>query len=145
MQCWAAVFIGIIGTLIYCAVCRAYEFFKIDDPLEASQIHAFCGLWGLLAVGIFDPEQGLLYTGSFSLFFKQLLGAFALACWALLTSFLYFYFLKKVNKFRVGYIYEITGMDILMHGGTDLLSNEMLNNIEARQRSLANANRTNLG
>jgi hypothetical protein len=32
-------------------------------------------------------------------------------------------------------------MDVLMHGGTDLLSNEMINKIEARQRSIANANR----
>lgn len=32
-------------------------------------------------------------------------------------------------------------MDVLMHGGTDLLSNDMINKIEARQRSIANANR----
>ena len=61
--------------------------------------------------------------------------------WATVVSFLYFYLLKRVNKFRVGHIYEITGMDVLMHGGTDLLSNEMINKIEARQRSIANANR----
>lgn len=61
--------------------------------------------------------------------------------WATVVSFLYFYILKRVNKFRVGHIYEITGMDVLMHGGTDLLSNEMINKIEARQRSIANANR----
>jgi hypothetical protein len=46
-----------------------------------------------------------------------------------------------MNKFRVGHIYEITGMDVLMHGGTDLLSNETINKIEARQRSIANANK----
>lgn len=61
--------------------------------------------------------------------------------WATVVSFMYFYLLKRVNKFRVGHIYEITGMDVLMHGGTDLLSNEMINKIEARQRSIANANR----
>lgn len=72
---------------------------------------------------------------------KQFVGALSIILWALLTSFLYFYCLKKVNKFRVGYIYEITGMDVLMHGGTDLLSNDMIDKIEARQRSIANANR----
>jgi ammonia channel protein AmtB len=68
-------------------------------------------------------------------------GAFAIICWGVITSFFYFYCLKKVNKFRVGYIYEITGMDVLMHGGTNLLTNDMINKIEARQRSIANANR----
>lgn len=71
------------------------------------------------------------------------MGAFSIIVWGFVSSFLYFYCLKKVNKFRVGYIYEITGMDVLMHGGTDLLSNDMINKIEARQRSIANANRIN--
>jgi ammonium transporter, Amt family len=127
--------------MIYCLSCKLYAKLKIDDPLEASQIHAFCGLWGLISVGFFDKDYGILYTGNFNLLLKQLIGAFAIICWAFFTSFLYFYCLKKVNKFRVGYIYEITGMDVLMHGGTDLLSNEMINKIEARQRSIANANR----
>jgi hypothetical protein len=56
-------------------------------------------------------------------------------------SFLYFYILKRVNKFRVGHIYEITGMDVLMHGGTDLITNDMIDQIEIKQRSVANANR----
>ena len=52
--------------------------------------------------------------------------------WAFSISFLYFYTLKRVKKFRVGHIYEITGMDVLMHGGTDLISNEMIDRIEIR-------------
>lgn len=64
----------------------------------------------------------------------------AISLWAGLISFLYFYCLKKVNKFRVGYIYEITGMDVLMHGGTDILSSDIINKIEAKQRAIANRN-----
>ncbi len=92
----------------------------------------FCGLWGILAVGLFDMDEGIFYTGNFDIMLKQHIGAFAIMTWAAIVSFLYFYILKRVNKFRVGYIYEITGMDVLMHGGTDLLSNEMINKIEAR-------------
>jgi len=31
----------------------------------------------------------------------------------------YFAVLKANNKFRVGLIYEVTGMDVLMHGSMD--------------------------
>jgi ammonia channel protein AmtB len=68
-------------------------------------------------------------------------GALAIIYWGAITSFFYFYCLKKVNEFRVGYIYEITGMDVLMHGGTNLLTNDNINKIEERQRSIENANR----
>ena len=60
----------------------------------------------------------------------QLIGALSIIVWAFSISFLYFYTLRRVKKFRVGHIYEITGMDVLMHGGTDLISNEMINKIE---------------
>jgi ammonium transporter, Amt family len=138
---WAAILVGLIGTLFYCLSCRLFDKLKIDDPLESSQIHMFGGLWGLLAIGLFDMDHGIFFTGNFDIMLKQLIGAFAIMMWAVIVSFLYFFILKKVNKFRVGHIYEITGMDVLMHGGTDLLSNEMINKIEARQRSIANANR----
>jgi ammonia channel protein AmtB len=37
--------------------------FEVDDPLDNSLIHGFCGLWSIFAVGLFDREKGLLYTG----------------------------------------------------------------------------------
>lgn len=39
--------------------------FKIDDPVDASQIHGFNGIWGAFAVGLVDRDVGLFYTGSF--------------------------------------------------------------------------------
>ncbi len=94
----------------------------------------------MIAVGIFENDEGLIYTGNFNQLFIQLLGCLSIIAWSCVTSFIYFYCLKKVNKFRVGHIYEITGMDILMHGGTDILSNEMINLIEEKQRVVANRN-----
>ena len=122
--------IGIIGTLIYCLACKLFERLKIDDPLEAAQIHAFCGLWGVLAIGLFDNTTGLFTNWDPKQLWIQVLGGISIIAWASITSFIYFLSLKRLNKFRVGHIYEITGMDVLMHGGTDLLSNEMINKIE---------------
>ena len=56
--------IGLISSLLYMATAKLYQRYKIDDPLEASIVHGICGFWGVLAVGIFDMEVGLLYTGS---------------------------------------------------------------------------------
>ena len=60
----SAVIIGSIGTLTYVLSGKLMNKWKIDDPIEASQIHGFAGVWGLIAVGIFDLDVGLLYCGS---------------------------------------------------------------------------------
>lgn len=62
---WGSILIGILGGIVYLISCKLFEKLKIDDPLEASQIHAFTGLWGTLAIGIFDTKYGVIYTGSF--------------------------------------------------------------------------------
>ena len=61
---WSAVVIGIIGSVVYNLSGKLMFRWKIDDPIEASQIHGFTGIWGVVAVGIFDLDKGLLYSGS---------------------------------------------------------------------------------
>ena len=31
---------------------------KIDDPVDASPVHGFCGAWGIIAAGLFDWGRG---------------------------------------------------------------------------------------
>ena len=33
---------------------------KIDDPVDASPVHGFCGIWGVLACGFFDWGKGVV-------------------------------------------------------------------------------------
>ena len=65
VEMWAAALIGTIGCLVYLGSTRLLYKFKIDDPIEAAQIHGFNGFWGCIAVGIFDIDVGLIYSGSF--------------------------------------------------------------------------------
>jgi len=51
---WSAFLIGVIGSIIYDFSCKLWAKLDVDDPIEASQVHGSCGLWGLIAVGIFD-------------------------------------------------------------------------------------------
>ena len=50
---WSAVVIGIIGGIVYTLACKLNQALNVDDPIEASQVHGFTGMWGLIAVGIF--------------------------------------------------------------------------------------------
>ena len=62
---WSAIVIGTVGAFVYIFACVFMIKFKIDDPVEASQVHGFCGLWGVIAVGFFDKTTGLINTGDF--------------------------------------------------------------------------------
>ena len=56
---YAAVIIGIIGGAMY--YCASWGLLKlqIDDPLDASPVHFFSGMWGLLAVGFFATPANI--------------------------------------------------------------------------------------
>lgn len=51
---WAGLLVGAIGSLFYIFGCYLMEKFEIDDPVEAAPLHFGGGLWGTLAVGIFN-------------------------------------------------------------------------------------------
>lgn len=122
---WGAVAVGIISGL---AVALLVPFIdaklKIDDPVGAVSVHGGCGVLGTLLVGLFanyapgtaDAVTGLFYGGGFSLLGVQLLGIAAVAIWALGTSGVMFYLLKKTVGLRVEKEVELDGLDIHEHG-----------------------------
>lgn len=128
---WAAATIGIIGSLIYMNTKRLISRFEIDDPLDISEVHGFCGIWAIIAAGIFDQKKGLFYSGNSNQLGVQLLGALAYSCWAALLSFLFFYSLKKNGRLRVNVIFEIIGIDFMKHQSDGEMN---MINLEEEQR-----------
>ncbi len=138
--------IGFIGGIIYLSFRKLFIRLEIDDPLEASIIHGICGFWGTLAVGFFDKTKGLFFLGSWRQLGIQILGASAIITWIGLNTVLFVLLAKKGNRYRIGEIYEIIGMDILDQNDQDLLEKSNKNplnvqinpkiiaKIEARQR-----------
>ena len=112
---WAAAIIGIIGSQIYIHTQRLISRFEIDDPLDISEVHGFCGIWAIIAAGIFDRQNGLFYSGNSRQLGVQLIGAIAYSVWAALLSFFFFYSLKKNGRLRVNVVYEIIGLDFIKH------------------------------
>jgi len=60
---WAALIIGALASVVYGLAIRLMRKLKIDDPVEASAVHGFGGIWGLFVVGLFDRDEGVFYGG----------------------------------------------------------------------------------
>ena len=80
-----------------------------------SEVHGACGIWSIIALGFFDLDTGLLYTGAIEQLIIQVMGALAYMIWALMLSFMFFYALKKNDRLRVDFIYEVIGLDFVKH------------------------------
>ena len=119
VECWAALIIGGIGGLFYILGCYVLERLHVDDPVEAVQVHMFGGIWGTMAVGLFDNEKGLFYggEGSGTFFGYQLLAIICVMGWVSLTSGTIFLTLKRLGLFRVDKAIELIGLDIAEMGG----------------------------
>jgi len=58
MECGSAFATGFVGALVYQAASMLLAKLKIDDPVDASPVHGFCGVWGCLATALFDWGKG---------------------------------------------------------------------------------------
>ena len=72
-----------------------------------------CGLWAILAEGIFDLKVGLIYTGSFAQLRIQCIGALAYFVWSSLLSWIFFNALRANDRLRVNPIFECVGLDLI--------------------------------
>lgn len=99
--------------MIYSSTKKLIVRAEIDDPLDISEVHGFCGIWSIVALGLFDREKGLIYTGNSDQLLIQLLGAFSYALWSVLLSFTFFYSLKQVDRLRVAFLFEVIGLDMM--------------------------------
>ncbi|MCC8169784.1 MAG: ammonium transporter [Oscillospiraceae bacterium] len=119
----AAIIIGAIGGVL---VCVAVPFIdtklKIDDPVGAISVHGVCGIWGIIAVGLFasDPasgvEMGLFAGGGLHLLGVQLLGQLSLIVWCGVIGTVMFGLLKKFKLLRAEPADELAGLDPTEHG-----------------------------
>ena len=123
VQPWQAVIIGLFGGIVYSLACKLSDYLSVDDPLEASAVHGFAGIWGVIAVGIFDNSKGLISgadDGKLGFFGVQILGAFVIIAWVAIVSGAYFFVMRCNcccgNKLRVNLIDEVIGLDVAEMG-----------------------------
>ena len=116
---WAAVVIGAIAAPIMMGSVWAIEnILKIDDPVSAISVHGTCGLWGILAVGIFangNNDVNGLVGGEGLQIVSQLISMGVVLAWALVTGFAMFLLLKFSMGVRASREEEEQGMDLSEH------------------------------
>eukprot|EP00172_Hildenbrandia_rubra_P001325 Plantae.Rhodophyta-Hildenbrandia_rubra.ctg18655.p1 GENE.Plantae.Rhodophyta-Hildenbrandia_rubra.ctg18655~~Plantae.Rhodophyta-Hildenbrandia_rubra.ctg18655.p1 ORF type:complete len:522 (-),score=80.14 Plantae.Rhodophyta-Hildenbrandia_rubra.ctg18655:723-2288(-) len=127
---WAAIVIGTIAAIVYMGAAMLLLKLKIDDPLEAFPIHGAGGVWGTLAVGLFNTRNNQIIAGlqgdHFGAFFGgggRLLGVnlaavCVIAAWTLVMITPFFIIMKLLGLLRISEEEEIAGNDVSKHGGT---------------------------
>ncbi|MDM5333022.1 ammonium transporter [Ureibacillus composti] len=113
---WSAIIIGVTSGAIVIYATLLVDTLKVDDPVGAVAVHGFNGVFGTIAVGLFDTSQGLFTTGDTSLIKVQLLGSIVVVVWGLIGGTV----IAKVCEITVGLRAsereEEEGLDMSYHG-----------------------------
>jgi len=95
--------VGSIGGIIVVLVVPLWDKVKIDDPVGALSVHLVAGIWGTLAVGIFNAEVSIV---------AQLTGIVVIGAFVFISSFIVWKLLDLLIGIRVSEEVEIEGLDI---------------------------------
>jgi len=106
----AAVLIGLVaGALVTLSIEWLEVYLHIDDPGGAISVHALAGMWGLMAVGLFDHLPGS--SGSHQ-WLAQLAGVATLLGFIFPLTYALNRLLHRISPQRVGLDGERQGMDL---------------------------------
>jgi len=111
-----AVIIGAIAGVIVVFSVGFFDQIKIDDPVGATSVHLVNGIWGTLAVGLFNTESGLFYGGGPGQLVNQIIGIVAIGAFTVITSTIFWMAIKATVGMRVSEEHEFEGLDISEHG-----------------------------
>lgn len=105
-----SIIIGFIAGLLVVFSVLIFDKLHIDDPMGAVSVHLVCGIWGILAIGIFGPLAGK------DQFISQFIGCTTIIICVFLLSSIVLFLLKKTIGLRVSRKKELEGLDINEHG-----------------------------
>ena len=115
---------GLIAGLIMTFVQGLLEVkLHIDDPAVCVPVHGACGVWGLLAAGLFGTTflggHPILATQTVEAWITQIgiqaVGALAIIAWAFGTGLVLFWAINKAGLLRANKDAELFGLDIADH------------------------------
>lgn len=119
-DCLGSAIIGVVSGILIVVVCEGLDQkLHIDDPVGAVGVHCANGLWGGIAVGLFNTTDGLFYTWNLDglrYFGIQVLGVAAILLYTAVMMTVIFIILKKTIGLRVSAEEEIEGLDPTEHG-----------------------------
>jgi len=104
-----AIVIGVVGAGLAVIAIPMFDKARIDDPVGALSVHLVAGIWGTLAVGIFNPDVS---------FVAQLLGVSSIGAFVFFSSIAAWAILRALFGIRVSLEEETQGIDIVEFGQT---------------------------
>ncbi len=113
---WGAVIVGLIAGIIVVFSVGFFDSIKIDDPVGATSVHLVCGIWGTLAVGLFDGSSGLFFGGGVTQLIAQIIGIVAIGLFTVVLTGILWVVIKSLIGLRVTSEEELKGLDIGEHG-----------------------------
>ncbi|WP_455375593.1 ammonium transporter [Kaarinaea lacus] len=106
-----AVVTGLIAGFVVFTGSRLMESFQLDDVVDAVSVHAFAGVWGTLAAGLF--KAGDLYNMEQVMI--QFFGVIAAFAWAFPLALAMYWLIEKTIGLRADPIDEQRGLDFSEH------------------------------
>ncbi|MGM0519321.1 MAG: ammonium transporter [Campylobacterota bacterium] len=94
---------GVVGGALVIFAVPFFDKLKIDDPVGALSVHLVAGIWGTLAVGIFNPDVTIL---------AQIKGIVVIGAFVFIASYVVWKILDITVGIRVDEETEINGLDI---------------------------------
>lgn len=106
-----SVIIGLAAGVLVVESVLMFDRLRIDDPVGALSVHLVNGIWGTVAVGLFNTEAGLLYGGGIGQLATQLVGIVAIGAFTFAVSLGLWFVTKAILGLRVSPEEEYLGLD----------------------------------
>jgi Amt family ammonium transporter len=100
---WEPIIIGAIGGALVVYAVPMFDKLKIDDPVGAISVHLVNGIWGTIAVAIFNSEYSML---------AQLKGIVVVGAFTFFVSYAVLFMIDKVVGLRSEEEHEYDGLDL---------------------------------
>ncbi|KIM10989.1 MAG: ammonium transporter [Sulfuricurvum sp. PC08-66] len=94
---------GVVAAILIVIAVPMFDKLKLDDPVGALSVHLVNGIWGTLAVGIFNESVP---------FMAQVKGILLIGAFTFVVSFAIWFVLKITMGIRVSEEVEYDGMDL---------------------------------
>ncbi len=104
----SSIIIGLVAGVIVVFSVIGFDRIKLDDPVGALSVHLVCGIWGTLAVGIFNSADHNVVT--------QAIGVLCYFAFCFPAALIFFLALKFTIGLRVSEEEERGGLDVGEHG-----------------------------
>jgi len=125
---WEALIIGAVAGCLYQGSSMLLQKLHIDDVVDAFPVHGVCGIWGVLACGLFGNPDA--WEGGNGLFWGgdqlrvQIMGVLVIAAWSGGLSLLVMAPLRKLGMLRLCDDIQDQGADLMEHSPVRAYGNE---------------------